>query len=151
MKAARGPALEAELAYAEARLAELSRAVDDAAAAGPAASSNCVVAADGIDGFGGAASEFSVQDGAGCDAASRSGIGATARGDGVPSERGAESSVHGESEADVAEDATVEDAADAEAAAPPPPSPDEIFRAAFLTTLRRDLKLPVLALSLIHI
>ena len=31
-KAARGPALEAELAYAEARLAELQRAVDDAVA-----------------------------------------------------------------------------------------------------------------------
>ena len=43
-----------------------------------------------------------------------------------------------DAEDDADDDAEEEDAA-------PPPSPDEIFRAAFLTTLRRDLKPPVLA------
>ena len=113
-KAARGPALEAELAYAEARLAELQRAVDDAAA------SNGVVetAVEGA----AVETEAAVSDGADAET-----VGADAETDAA------------------AGDTDADDDADEEEDAAPPPSPDEIFRAAFLTTLRRDLKPPVLA------
>ena len=59
--------------------------------------------------------------------------------------RGADAETAGaDAEADSAGDDAADDDDEAEDAAPPP-SPDEIFRAAFLTTLRRDLKPPVLA------
>ena len=114
-KAARGPALEAELAYAEARLAELQRAVDDAAA------SNGVV-------------ETAVEGAAERDGRGRGAMALTPR----PPARTPRPMPPPATR-------TADDDADEEEDAAPPPSPDEIFRAAFLTTLRRDLKPPVLA------
>ena len=115
-KAARGPELEAELAYAEARLVELQRVVDAAAAADSGGAVDLDAAGE-------------------TDAAA----GADADGDAHAETAAADDKSDTTGDTDAAGDA------DEEEDVAPPPSPNDIFRAAFLTTLRRDLKPPVLA------